>query len=362
MHHYTKRTASSLMDDKEMKRHWEGVIPEEALKHPFLMEGLLAMSALHLTSMRPKERITWTPLAFKHQHIALSHFRSIIPDINEENCHALLALSILISVTSMAFTSFGTNLGPDESIPVRDIIEPFMLIRGYGEIVGAAVQWLFIDPLRSVLVGHGVNVCEALPPIPVAERFSQLCQMVTNLCQDGKFREVLTEAIETLQYVYTELIFSAGTELNKNPGIAWKWPYMCSQEYSNLLRKSHGGALIIFAHFALLSKTWDGIWFLHGWAPRVINGIYAAVEPCWKEWLEWPRQQIRDNYPILRLPEKPHEEVVVEIDSQECSPEFEQTPLAVDIIDERGKFVLKFPWREEMMPMSQALQRFYAEL
>jgi hypothetical protein len=90
MHHYTKYTAASLMDNKEMTRQWEVIIPEVALLHPFLMEGLLALSALHLTSLRPKERATWTPLALNHQNIALASFRSTIPELNEENCHALL--------------------------------------------------------------------------------------------------------------------------------------------------------------------------------------------------------------------------------------------------------------------------------
>lgn len=58
MHHYTKHVSGSLVDNIEMKRNWEVIIPEEALKHSFLMEGLSAMSALHLTFLRPTERTT----------------------------------------------------------------------------------------------------------------------------------------------------------------------------------------------------------------------------------------------------------------------------------------------------------------
>lgn len=47
-----------VMDDKERMRQWEVVIADEALKHPFVMEGLLAMSALYLAFLRLLERTT----------------------------------------------------------------------------------------------------------------------------------------------------------------------------------------------------------------------------------------------------------------------------------------------------------------
>lgn len=119
---------------------------------------------------------------------------------------------------------------------------------------------------------------------------------------------------------------------------------------------------MIFAHFALLSSTWDSNWYLHGWAPRVVDGIYAAVEPCWQEWLEWPQQQIRDDYLILPLLRMSHQEVVVEMDSRARSSEAEGTPPAVDIIDDQGNSALNLPQRGEMIPMSQTLDKFCTEL
>lgn len=157
------------MDDKERMRQWEVVIADEALKHPFVMEGLLAMSALYLAFLRLLERTTWMSLALKHHNIALTSFRSTILDRNEKNCHTILALSILISVSAMAFTNIGTNLSPGELIPTGDITEHFTLIRGVREILGITVWWLIIGPLRSNPVGHVVNICQSSTPSSIAK-------------------------------------------------------------------------------------------------------------------------------------------------------------------------------------------------
>lgn len=66
-------------------------------------------------------------------------------------------------------------------------------------MLGVAVQWLFTGPLRSILVGHTVNICQAPTPSPIAERFSKLHQMASDMCPDERIRDVLAEAIETLQ-------------------------------------------------------------------------------------------------------------------------------------------------------------------
>jgi hypothetical protein len=122
MHHYSVYTTLSLSEDAEIIRLWKVAIPEEALKYPFLMQGLLALSALHLTSSRPADRALWIPLALKHQNIALSLFRSIIPTINEHNCHALFTLSILISITSMALSCFGIQVETGQTLHITDAI------------------------------------------------------------------------------------------------------------------------------------------------------------------------------------------------------------------------------------------------
>jgi hypothetical protein len=302
MHNYSLYTCDSLMLNTEVRRLWRVAIPEEALKHPFLMQGLLAMSALHLTSQRPNERSLWTPLALKHQNTALAIFRSTLPALNAENCHALFCLSILISVTSMAFLSYGTLPPPGRTLPVSDIIEPFTLIRGCGEIVGVAAAWLCVGPIGSILTGHVFDYSrgpETAAAIPVTEHFRNLHAKMEKACPNKADFQILSETLLSLQSVFTEVVCSQGDELSEDPGVGWKWPNMVSKEYIALLRESHGGALVLYAHFAIISEVWKDKWYLKGWPARVVQSISSNIDLSWKECMKWPEKQIREGFPIF---------------------------------------------------------------
>ena len=43
-------TYRSVSRNSTVEGIWQGVVPREAMRHPFLMHGILALSALHLAS------------------------------------------------------------------------------------------------------------------------------------------------------------------------------------------------------------------------------------------------------------------------------------------------------------------------
>ncbi|KAF2670692.1 hypothetical protein BT63DRAFT_401003 [Microthyrium microscopicum] len=302
MHHYTLYTADSLIDNAEIQRLWKYVFPEEALRHPFLTQGLLAISALHLTSTRPIERLIWTPLALKHQSRALQLFRATLPCVNQENCHAQFALSILISVTSMAFCSYGTALGPGQSLPINDVTEAFTLIRGVGELLSVATEWLTAGPLSTILTTHFEDAPEnsATNRVIDLSPIKNLSRMVQEMCPDLDVQRDLYSSIHILEYVYSQVLKGQGREIGKNPGVGWQWPSGVSPGYTALLLDSHGGALVIYAHFSLLSYTWRDKWYLNGWAERSIAAIVKHLSSEWLQWVEWPIEQVKNGFPIFK--------------------------------------------------------------
>ena len=56
MHHYDRDTLLQPLGIREDCQHlWRENIPREAIKHSFLMHGILALSALHIAHTRPEE-------------------------------------------------------------------------------------------------------------------------------------------------------------------------------------------------------------------------------------------------------------------------------------------------------------------
>ncbi|KAH6671965.1 hypothetical protein B0J14DRAFT_84226 [Halenospora varia] len=92
------------LDDKIA---WQRDIPQLAIKHPFLMRGLLAVSALHLGRTRLDEKTHYLAIAAYHQNLAMpSSYRYIVEDLvnrmDKENWQAILAFGTLTTVYAFA--------------------------------------------------------------------------------------------------------------------------------------------------------------------------------------------------------------------------------------------------------------------
>jgi hypothetical protein len=158
MHHYTDSIADGGMATRPKVRHlWQSYIPRQALKHTFLMHGLLALSALHLAYQHPEEAVRYLRLCDKHQSIALGRFRSILSssEFDVERADALFGLAAVISVSSMARSSALFEHDSDEKvISMDEVVELFILTRGVRDVIHLAHQHISRGPLAELFEGH----------------------------------------------------------------------------------------------------------------------------------------------------------------------------------------------------------------
>lgn len=70
------------------------------------------------------------------------------------------------------------------------------------------------------------------------------------------------------------------------------WIHLVPERYMALLSTRQPGALVIFAHYAVLLRRGEHYWFLGGLAERILRVAEAMVPGEWGVWLEWPREQI----------------------------------------------------------------------
>jgi hypothetical protein len=296
MHHYTRHTAASITVNNRLQKLWVEFTPEIAINFPWLTQGMLTLSALHLAYLRPEESSIWLPLSFKHQNAAIAAFREVIPTINEHNCDALFALASIISVASMAWSS---RVGLAEVLTVQDIIEPFYLTRGVGEVVGVASEWIRAGPMGTLLYGHSVPADKVELPEDTAQDFHYLREMIQQDCTGEDVRNIILEAHSQLEGIYREVIFR-GPRIKDEFGAVWKFAAMSSNEFIALLREENPYALLLYARFSILSSSLQEKWCLEGWPDRSLRAISAAIEPQLSDWMKWPERQLRDGLSILQ--------------------------------------------------------------
>lgn len=55
----------------------------------FLMQGTLALAALHIANGRPDQKDIYVSSALRHNDMVIFSFRSVLQQVTGENCHAL---------------------------------------------------------------------------------------------------------------------------------------------------------------------------------------------------------------------------------------------------------------------------------
>lgn len=128
-------TLPSIAKDDEDSRFWNGKIPQFAVCHDYVMDSLLAVSALHLASeqMDADEIPTWLETALTYQTHATTGLRQELVT-NPQNIEASFMCSAIILILVTAYP----GVCRDET-PVDPLYE-IMTLRSI--LSGAAFLWM----------------------------------------------------------------------------------------------------------------------------------------------------------------------------------------------------------------------------
>lgn len=318
MNNYTRSTSRSFSNIDSIHIIWESVVPELAVKHKFLMHGILALSAFHLCQLRPVEKNKFVGLAFLHQDLALSHFRPILPSINVENYEAAVCMAIVLSLIGISALSRPRDTQSDVSdLPTssfNDILGTFNLTRGVAEVLVPAQSQLEHSPIKSMF---GTWTTDAYEDIHLHEevqsRFDALKhEIVPSLVTDTASNlAVCLTALEQLVQIYKDVQYSLASPENvRGPperlrveleiGVILKWTTSVPAEYVSLLRQHHTAALIILAHYVVTMMSLGERWFSRNWSENALQMIKDIIDPSGLPWLRWPEDKLRRQQEFWR--------------------------------------------------------------
>ncbi len=70
--------------------------------------------------------------------------------------------------------------------------------------------------------------------------------------------------------------------------LAYSWPMQVSQRYIVLISERRPEALVVLAHYCVMLKMIDSLWFMEGCAVRILEQCRKNLEPKWHHYIEWP--------------------------------------------------------------------------
>ncbi|KAK0716289.1 hypothetical protein B0H67DRAFT_487987 [Lasiosphaeris hirsuta] len=288
-YHFTSVTAATLAVGKEMSPgYWQADVVAKALELPWLMCGLLAVSASHLVALSDNEATKQThegrSARFRQEFLATWAALNTDPQVTDiDGAKEAAQISCIQQCYQWAHAS---EAPPVDSLPfsptsfimaIQGCTNPDFALHFVAGSNDASAETLEPAANRALDVTSTVpgtspspnllkllrllpfRMAEALPkPDSASEFFTTVSAL-----------DVLVECCST-SYALDELwAVWEGME---------RWLYSVSAVYKQMVLRGNPAALVIFAHWGLLvARAEDCYWYLKGSADRVLHFIQAEL-------------------------------------------------------------------------------------
>ncbi|UPK99758.1 hypothetical protein LCI18_010693 [Fusarium solani-melongenae] len=284
---------SPVRDAVDMKLLWfytsKVDIPRIAFSSPFLMDCLLATSALQLELMGQDVDMY---RAVRYRSHAFHGYRKAIAEAKPETFPAIIACSILL-------TNLASHMFREEGTEQLYIINWMTLWRGISHVIDlVSPRRIWESGLAELFLRPCVDPNQSAFYIP-----SHLLSVVASIEPGDEDHPSIGTYYAALRYLgslYFNL--SKNTEPVMNLRILTWFTYL-PESYVELCRKRRPRALIILAHYLVFIKLMDTIWWSIGIGNREIRGILSCLGDRWSSKLTIPRRalSIEGRLEIARL-------------------------------------------------------------
>ncbi|KAL1608451.1 hypothetical protein SLS60_003393 [Paraconiothyrium brasiliense] len=251
---------------------------------PFLMRGILALSALHLakTTLDRDTRVNYLRTAAYHQDLALPEYRTTLLDVTKENVAAVMAFSAILTIYSFA--------APKDPGRVFAECPPewIFLHRGVGDIPSHWQSWIqntFLD--RQM---HRRRLQPVDPSLnPEDYRLHCLEALIASLpLEEANEAPAYEGALYWLRQAYAHTYNPESITGGLHALLFWI--ERVPQGYMDLLSMQRPRAMILLANAVVLVKRASHFWYLEGFAEHTIAEAKQVVDFELLPWIDWPMQ------------------------------------------------------------------------
>ncbi|CAG8084952.1 unnamed protein product [Penicillium salamii] len=288
LHHFTSCTSATFSDDPEAHRTWATTVVQIAFAHSFLLQGILALAALHMASSNTDEKERLPILAASKQDAALRDFRRQLENITPKNCDAVFAFSFLAEYYIPA--SAGTVINPAAT---------------FSDILGERC----LSPSK-----HQTGDTKFYPLHDLAEKWDTdiVCTM-----SDAHENKINSRALEILVEAFNIVSknskantgrVSVNELLNDDPpsedenhtrvkgsnylSLSFGWLFEIPIGFVELLEQHRPATLIIFAYFSVLFQNAPKFWWNEPIPAKIVKAVAAVLPPEYHRWIEWPIREV----------------------------------------------------------------------
>lgn len=149
MHTWTTDTFRTLSITEDDSEFWQLAVPRIALEYEYLLNGLLAITALHISSRLPFSQSRNHELAaMEYQNSAIAIFRMEFRTITTSNYQAVFAFAIIHLAMAMTVSPHVQRESASFGV-LEKLLTTFHLLKGVVSIFLTAMPWATEGPFRN---------------------------------------------------------------------------------------------------------------------------------------------------------------------------------------------------------------------
>ncbi|RSL57729.1 hypothetical protein CEP54_008088 [Fusarium duplospermum] len=249
-----------------------------ALKTPYLMNQLLALSAMHLSTVNPESSAHYKSTANNLQHRALRGFNKELNDTSQSNATSQFFFASLVALHYFAETISSV---PEQefSVILHHVLEYFRLHRG-ARVLGERTYSTHADPSVMGWLMTAVEERKKETHTP-----SESCTLLATMLEASDLNKESLQACEgareSLDQVHRWIQGPNGWGVHAMLG----WSNLFPLRFLSLLEKQTPEALVILAHYAVLMHRFRGFWCFGDVGKRLVKGISGLLATYWADWL-----------------------------------------------------------------------------
>ena len=287
MHHFAVSAHSLIAPTSEAIAVWRDLVPQLAFEYGFLLHGVLAVSALHLSLTSQVNKLANSALALRHYTAALALFRPHLNSITSSNICPLFAFSCIVPAFIFGYPHVSTF----PSNPLPEMFEMFSVMRGCSGIVRSGSQWLRRSSFKHLLIPPQTDPSQALPT-EIERALTGLLACNDQTTTQPAIRDAYITAIEILRESFQLAANMPGEKVAGLP-----FPIRMPIEVLTMMREGDPMALIILAHYGIILHWLDWVPWMAGWGRQTVNAINETVGEEWRVYIAWPIEELERTVP-----------------------------------------------------------------
>jgi hypothetical protein len=272
--------------------------------YPFLLFGIIALSALHLAlyQVEGRQRQRLQNFAVDKVSAALPLYREALAKPTSESVTPV----VIFSGYLVLYTLVSSRDSDIYALPTKSDSHWTYVLRGHRLLVARYQACLDNHLIASVfdrLMEHNIlesDVTDNIFLLRLQEMFPQnlswypMTEPIVTSFPNSLPSDTLLNDDPRLEVCYTALYNLRAIASPPGP-VIFTWLGDVSQEYMTLVEERFPQALLVFAGYCALLASLDHVWFLKGLGSGLLKSIEGELNGEWEAILSWIFDRGSDN-------------------------------------------------------------------